>query len=64
MFEEGSQGLGAGVEDEAGDVIGKGVRIAGISVLELIPRASPTFGQTSKYAVNVKYTELARTTPA
>ena len=41
---------------------GNGVIIKGVSAVVLL--ANPTFGQRSKLAVSVKYTVLARTTPA
>ena len=45
--------MGAGVEEGAGIVTGKGVRTIGLSALELILRARPTFGHKSKVAVRV-----------
>ena len=51
---EGMLSQGPGTEEVAGAVTGNGVRITGTSVLELVPRARPTFGHKSKLAVNVR----------
>ena len=58
-----NQGIGTGVEEESVGVTRNGVRSTGVSVLELIPRASPTFGQTSKLAVSERMTKLPLTLP-